>query len=116
MNYICTDRKTLQDRLEDASASFVPEGGKNIVNCDREDVLDGGLRAFARPTFDHTCELTVRFVGEDGIDSGGLTREFLRLAIRQLQQSSLFEGDINRRFLTLNDKGFYRNLRTCIFA
>ena len=50
------------------------------------------------------------FSAEDGIDTGGSTREFLRLC---LHDSCLFEGKENKRFLALDykalEKGMYEN-------
>ena len=86
---------------------------KNIVNVDRDDVLDGGYRAFSRKTFQRKALLSVRFSAEDGIDTSGLTREFLRLCLHDMHDSCLFEGKENKRFLALDykalEKGMYEN-------
>jgi hypothetical protein len=82
------------------------EGTKNVVNVDRADVLDGGYRAFRRAIFIPQNRLSVRFGGEFGIDTGGLTKEFLRLALVAIQQSSIFCGPDNARNLQLDYKGY----------
>lgn len=55
------------------------DGLSNIVNIDRENVLEGGMRAFRRRTFDCRNRLSVRFSAEDGTDTGRrveITRKF----------------------------------------
>jgi hypothetical protein len=65
--------------------------------------MEGGLRAFLRDTFDPWAQLSVKFVGEDGIDDGGLSVEFLRLFLEELMKSSqLFTGD-REKVLVLNE-------------
>jgi len=59
---------------------------------DRQDVLDGEFRAFKRKAFKPERQLNVRFSGEDGVNNGGLTREFLQLAMKALSQLSIFTG------------------------
>ena len=81
------------------------EGLKNVVNVAREDVLDGGYRAFCRTSFNARRKLSVRFSGEDGVDSGGPTREFLRLAMYALKESSLFVGPAKAKTVSLDYKG-----------
>jgi hypothetical protein len=61
--------------------------------------------------------LSVRFAGEDGVDSGGLTREFLRLAMQAIKSSALFHGEDNGKFVRLDysgiigsDYGVYYNI------
>ena len=42
------------------------EGRCNIINVNRDDVLDGGLRGFSRKTFNEKKPLIVKFSGEQG--------------------------------------------------
>lgn len=79
--------ETLPDIVRRLASAMDVEGRKNIVNVDRDNVLEGGFRPLHRP-FDEHRLFNVRFTGEDGADCGGLTREFLRLAIRSIQSSS----------------------------
>jgi len=81
--------------------------GRNIVNVSRQDVLDGGFRAFRQQSFIPTRSLSVRFSGEDGIDTGGLSREFMRLAVNGIKDLPLFEGTDNCKMIGLNYKGLY---------
>lgn len=104
--YCCLFReKTLTDLLNQLSACVDTDGRGNIVNVTRGNVLDGGFRAFSRNNFDPKCKLNVRFAGEDGIDNGGLTREFLRLAVSAIKNSSLFCGPEDCRNLNLDYVG-----------
>ncbi len=67
-------------------------GKKNIFNVNRDNVLDGALRAFKRPTFNQYYSPNVKFSGEDGIDDGGPSREFLRLLMEDVSRFTAFEG------------------------
>lgn len=95
----------MHDVLAGLSRNINVDGKKNIVNVDRADVLDGGMRAFSRATFNPKHLLSVRFAAEDGIDTGGLTREFLRLAVSALKNSHLFTGPPNARHIAMDYKG-----------
>jgi len=104
----------LVDVLRHLESNIDVDGDKNIVNVMREDVLDGGFRGFMRKTF-HPCrKLSVRFSGEVAIDDGGPTREFLRLALSQIE-SKLFYGESNRKFLTLDANGM-NSCCHCLFT
>ena len=79
---------------------------KIIVNVDRDDVLDGGFRAFKRKQFNIRTPLHVRFSFETGIDNGGLTREFLRLALKSMATcNKLFYGNDLSNFISMDYKG-----------
>jgi len=94
----------LVDVLRCLESNIDSDGTKNIVNVIREDVLDGGFRGFMRKTFNPCHKLSVRFSGEAAIDDGGPTREFLRLALYQIEMK-LFYGESNGKFLTLDADG-----------
>jgi hypothetical protein len=88
--------------LQFENTMYTEAEGVNMINVDRENVLDGGIRGFQRKTFHIKRRLNVRFSGEDGIDSGGLFREFMTLASIQLQQLPIFGGPENEKFLVLD--------------
>jgi len=90
------------------------DGQKNFVNADRDDILDGGFRAFKRKTFDDRRPLSVLFAGEDGIDTGGLRRDFMRLAISAVKNLPIFSGSENSKFIALDYKGNFV-LGNCFF-
>lgn len=102
MLFIFIRHHDLRDVLTKLSSSINTEERPNILNVLREDVLDAGLRAFAKDTFRQSAPLNVKFVGEDGIDNGGPSREFMRLAMRGIHRMSIFEGPDDKRQLTLD--------------
>ena len=77
------------------------------MNVTRDDVLDGARRGFRQSRFNHKCALTVKFAGEAGIDDGGPTHEFMRLVLKALRDSTIFEGPENGKVLALNIAGKY---------
>lgn len=78
---------------------------KNLINVDRDDVLDGGFRGLHRSHFESRALLNVRFAGEPGIDTGGLTREFMRLAMNAIKSLPIFHGADNAKHIALDYKG-----------
>ena len=82
-------------------------------HINRERVFEGALRGFRRPTYNPTNEMLCRFtddagISEDGIDSGGPRREFLRLLMKHIQGSCLFTGPQDSRLLNLDSRGKYK--------
>lgn len=103
---LCRD-ESLVTLLTKLRTAVDTNGCKNIVNVDRGDVLDGGIRAFRRKTFKPEKLLSVRFSGEDGVDNGGLRREFMQLAVTAVSNLSIFSStEMNRgKNLALDYKG-----------
>lgn len=99
--------ETFHELMVRLSSKVDNYGTKNIINVDRQDVLDGAFRGFQRSSFNAKAQLNVRFSGEDGIDTGGLTREFLRLAVRAIESLSIFSDSTipNSKLLTMDYKG-----------
>lgn len=81
-------------------------GMRNTINCYRDNVLDGGFRAFSRKSFIPEHGLNVRFDGEDAQDDGGPAREFLQLAVKTIANMGIFGGSSNHRTLTLDYAGW----------
>ena len=75
---------------------------KNIVTVARHKVLSGVLRLFKKGDFQAIVKLSVHFVGEVGIDTGGLMSEVLRLAVKEIMESAVFCGSEYSRSLTPN--------------
>lgn len=96
---------TFADILNSLRTVTDTDGRRTIVNVDRCDVLDGAFRAFGRKNFDAKTLLSVRFIGEDGIDSGGVTREFLRLAVRSVKDLPIFIGPDHSKTMHLDYRG-----------
>ena len=86
---------------------------KNMVNVDRDDILDGACRAFSRTRFNQWAPLSVKFSGEQGIDNGGLTRAFLQLAISAIHDSQIFGGENGKKVLNHNYQGNFFIIPRC---
>ena len=97
--------ETVESVLHRLQSQVDVDGRRNVVNVSREEVLDGARRGFRRATFKNTHMLTVKFSGEAGIDDGGPTREFMRLALKAMHDSYLFEGPNNCKVLAVNIAG-----------
>jgi len=83
-----------------------------VFNVTRCDVLNGFRRGVNRKCFDPFKRIDVLFVdsanvAEGSIDSGGPTREFLRLLLLEIFTSGLFEGPANGKQLALSTIGIY---------
>ena len=81
------------------------EGQPNIVNVCREEVLSGALTAFDRISFRADFPLSIKFVGEHGIDAGGPFREFCCLVLKEIGESNLFTGPSSSKSLYLDRSG-----------
>ena len=56
-------------------------------------MLDGAKRAFGKQRFNTRAQLDVKFIGEDAIDTGGPTRELMRIARKELPSLQIFAGE-----------------------
>lgn len=79
-------------------------------NINRRNVWDGACRGFRRSTFSPSNTLLVKFtddsgLSEEAVDQVGPRREFLRLLMDAIQNSSIFEGPPTARILTLDSHG-----------
>ncbi|XP_059409391.1 G2/M phase-specific E3 ubiquitin-protein ligase-like [Carassius carassius] len=95
-----------KDILQDL-AKKINHQKKCKFNINRYTVLDGAIRGFKRGTYDPCHTISVRFsddmgIPEEAVDLGGPRREFLRLLIEALLQSSMFEGDEDKMNLALD--------------
>ena len=89
--------KTLEVLFEDLSKELDPDARKNIININRDNPLDGMIRAVNRPSFNPAAPPSVLFLNnreqpELGIDAGGPTRECFRLCISSLCKLPLFKS------------------------
>ena len=92
---------------------------RNQINICRDytgnvhNILRSSLQAFRRQRFNPEARLDVVFVdseqtSEGAVDGGGPTREYLRLLMKAIHQSSIFEGPETDKRLTLDTCGnFY---------
>lgn len=72
---------------------------------DRSNVMDGGMRGFSRRSFNGWRKLDVKFVDEDGIDTGGPMREFMRLSLKEIKALPIFGGHDDSKLLILDYNG-----------
>ncbi|XP_041916321.1 G2/M phase-specific E3 ubiquitin-protein ligase-like isoform X2 [Alosa sapidissima] len=96
----------VKDILEEL-ASKINFKMKSKFNISRSNVLDGAIRGFKRGSYDPHYNIMVRFSDdmgfpEEAIDLGGPKREFLRLLMDALSQSSMFEGEEGKTDLALD--------------
>ncbi|KAM7409249.1 hypothetical protein PAMA_000958 [Pampus argenteus] len=70
------------------------------VQVRRRDLLHSALREVRRPGFCFRTTPVISFSGEEADGHEGPLREFFRLALLELQQSSVFEGQPGCLFLT----------------
>lgn len=111
------DRENLKSILQDhitqemAGTTNDPDSPKNFINVRRRFVFLDGLKKIGRSSFVPSHPLSVKFADEFGksegaVDQGGPTREFLRLAISQMFDSSkLFGGSEKGKVFIFNQEG-----------
>ncbi|KAL2089163.1 hypothetical protein ACEWY4_016062 [Coilia grayii] len=106
--------KALQNRLPE-----LPVPRSNTVNVVRDDVFGCAERAFKRQRFNPAAPIYVIFIDNDGsvegaVDQGGPRRKFLRLLMKDIQRSRIFEGPEESRSLALDgaalQDGLYRTI------
>ena len=73
----------------------------------------------SKPAFNPAVGLFITFVQEDGIDAGGLLREYFQILWKNVKNNNeLFTGPNNARVLTHNvlalDENEYRTVGNCI--
>ncbi|XP_062407242.1 G2/M phase-specific E3 ubiquitin-protein ligase-like [Sardina pilchardus] len=115
------DEPDLQSILRQmvATVDFTVSPTSNQINVCRDSVLLCSLRAFKRKFFNPHAKLDVVFVDEDdngegAVDEGGPTREYLRLLMRSVHQSNIFEGHEKDRRLSLDTQALQTKLYTWV--
>ena len=131
---------TLADAKEESITTNYFEGGgriddskvmKNVSACDllrqlKEKVLKDGIQRitvarntlwedtvalFKSTRFDPTKSPRVKFEDEEGIDAGGLRREYFTLLMKAVtNHPALLEGQENKRAITYNTSALQSNL------
>lgn len=87
-----TDLEIQEILREHRSAVLRRTDGIQRINVRRSQLLNDSLAAFSRPTFDPSCNLKIRFIGEPAVDEGGPMREYFRLFTKSLSMAgSLFQ-------------------------
>lgn len=82
-----------------STINFQDIDNSHTIKIRRNRLWDDACTEFSKD-FDHSKPLQVQFVGEDGIDGGGLRREFFSLAIQKA--GNLLEGPSDRKVFRHN--------------
>lgn len=109
--------RNIQNILKDHVAAVMgsPDSGKNLINVRRGKVLDDGVSKIRRSKFNPNLLISVKFADDAGnsegaVDIGGPTREFFRLAIKEMfQRRSVFGGADGNKVLIHNIQGTFPN-------
>ena len=54
------------------------------IEVRRENLIEDALNILSRPGMNYKKELRVKFIGEQGVDSGGVRKEFFQLIVKQV--------------------------------
>ena len=104
--------RTLQNILE-GLMSGVNRSSESHISVRRHHIWKDSLCMFARPSFDAQKQIHVSFVGEEAVDVGGPRREYWRLLMKSIANSSaLFDGPeeckvIAHNFTAQQQRHFY---------
>ncbi|XP_062304842.1 G2/M phase-specific E3 ubiquitin-protein ligase-like [Osmerus eperlanus] len=104
----CTENVPVTKLLNDLAAQ-INVNATSKFNINRSAVLDGTIRGFKRSSYNPRHRISVTFSDDSGnteeaIDLGGPRREFLRLLMQALKQSSMFEGAEESQNLALDSQ------------
>lgn len=85
-----------KDILQELAMQIQPNNVSRF-NINRRNVWGGACRGFRRSTFSPSNTLLVKFtyasgLSEEAVDQGGPWREFLRILMDAIQNSSIFDG------------------------
>ena len=83
--------------VQDTIQKFIAENAKTdsdpaCILIRRKDIMQTTIKAIERKKFSFFKPLVVSFSGEDGVDSGGPKREYLRLLMQELRSLGVFDG------------------------
>ena len=86
--------------------------GIQRFSIDRQELWEDSIAAFKNPKFDASHRPKVRFLGEAGIDAGGLSREYGIILRKELfsTMANLFEGQEKKKLPIYNINGIQSNL------
>ena len=90
----------------------LPVCGIQRFSIDRQELWEDSIAVFKDPKFNVKFRPKVRFLGEAGIDAGGLSREY-GITLRKVlfsSKASLFEGQEKKKLAIYNVSGIQSNL------
>ncbi|KAF5897297.1 G2/M phase-specific E3 ubiquitin-protein ligase-like, partial [Clarias magur] len=107
----------LKKNSHKVDGSFCPTS--NQIDVCRNNIFLCSLQAFKRLHFNPEAKLDDVFVDEDenaegAVDEGGPTREYLRLLMRAIHESNIFEGHEKTRQLCLDTQALQTKLYTIV--
>lgn len=84
----------------------------NRVDVDRDSLWEDSIITFKNPKFNPGAKLRVRFVGEAGLDAGGLRLEYCTLLAKAIcsKEAALFEGCADRCVPIYNANAIQSNI------
>ena len=102
------DLQTIMYTLRDS----LPHHEIQRFSIHQQELWEDSVAAFKNPKFNETYAPRVKFLGEAGIDAGGLSREYGTILRKELfsAQACLFEGEETRKLPIYNINGIQSNL------
>ena len=100
---------TLIDVLKDIPLP----GPAEKIFIDPNDIIQDSIVYYKNPDFDASKKLRVSFIGQPGVDSGGLSRQYFTDAIEAVascESYMLFEGTANRKLPSYNSTSVHSGL------
>lgn len=82
------------------------------MDVDRESLWEENIITFKNPSFNPSAKLRVRFIGEAGMDAGGLRIEYCTLLAKAMfsNEAALFEGSCDRYVPIYNSSAIQSNI------
>lgn len=85
--------------------------GIQRINIARDILWEDTVALFKTPRFDPCKTPRVKFEDEEGIDAGGLRREYFTLLMKEVTNNpALFEGQEDNKAITYNTSALQSNL------
>ncbi|XP_070577460.1 G2/M phase-specific E3 ubiquitin-protein ligase-like isoform X2 [Ptychodera flava] len=110
------DHATVQSLLEELGTKIrYTDEACCYFNISRNHFWEGAMRGFKRKSYSPYNRMKVKFtddIGQDegAVDTGGPKREFLRLLMRHLKDSLIFEGHPHAKVLSVRKKAMDEDL------
>ena len=103
------DHKSLKDIMECLEKNIDNDLPPNLINVSRFNLWKQGQKAFRADTFVDAARLSVRFLGEVSVDNGGLSREFMSMAVQNISELPIFGEDTTSggKYIRLDYAGEY---------
>lgn len=80
-----------------------------IIEVRRTNVLEDVKDIIVNDTFDFRRGIKIQFTNEAGVDSGGLSRECLRICMKHIKNLQIFEGPVFEKVLAPDTNSLQEN-------